>query len=59
MGKAMDQGFEEETVLDMDHFIVMEGYVQILKTVGGPLFFQFVAPDITFIKHRIVDDAFA
>ena len=40
MGKAVHQGFDEEAVLDMDHFIIMEWDLQTFIVEDLPLDFN-------------------
>ena len=58
MGKAVHQGFDEEAVLDMDHFIIMERDLQALIAEDLSLGLQFISPDVTLVEHRIIHDAF-
>jgi hypothetical protein len=59
MGVTVNQGFNQEAVLNSNYLVVMEGYLPSLvaKEVASGL--QFVAPDVTLIQNGIVHPAFA
>ena len=59
MGKIMDQGFDQKAVFDMNDFIVMQGDIQVLVAMNVSLAFQFISPDIAFIKDGIVHHTFS
>ena len=51
----MHQGLNQNTVLNPDFLIEVQGKIDALIMNGIAFRFELVAPDITFIENRTVD----
>jgi len=58
MGKIVNQGFDEKTIFNVNALISGDGDFKLLIMKYITPVFQFVAPDITFVKYRISDTDF-
>ena len=53
MGIMVDQGFDKQTVLNVNALVPGERDIKLLIVKYIPLMLEFVTPDIAFVNHRI------
>ena len=51
VGITVNQGFDQTGVFNPDDFVIVNWKFRTLKMKPIPFGFEFISPDITFIKH--------